>query len=215
MKRLILFSAILVFAGAGPALAEDEGDDFARNGIYAGVNMAGVYYTEVEDDVKNAIEALGYSGNTDMERPLGLGVHVGYRFHPHLSGEVEFLWFTNSLTDFTGVLGGDPDANEVKFDAYKFETLNLTGNLKGYLLTGRIQPFLLAGGGLMHLNARDKVNLGTTSSGDAFVARFGGGVDLYLNPHVLFVVEGGYLLPTGKLDRMKGALWSVGLNYRF
>jgi hypothetical protein len=210
--------------GAGPVLAEDE--DFARNGLYAGINMVGTVYTKIEDDAKTGIErgleGLTYSGDTDTESPLGIGATVGYRFHPHLAAEIRFDWFTNSVTDFNGWLAAvdgvpipDDDKEETNFDILKVETLNLTGNLKGYLLTGRIQPFVQAGGGLMHANAKDKFNLGVVKNGDAFAARFGGGVDLYLNPHFFFVVEGGYVLPTGKLDELKSYLWSVGINYRF
>ena len=214
MSRLTLFSAILVFAGAGPVLAQDA--DFARTGIYAGISMAGAYYTEIEDDVKKDIEPVGYTGDTKTERPLGLGLSVGYRFHPRLAAEAQFQWFTKSTTDFSGLPIPIPDkAKNSDFDVLKIETLNFYGNLKGYILTGRIQPFVVAGAGLMHLNANDKFNLGTVNEGDAFAARFGGGVDLYLNANLAFSVEGNYVLATGKLDNLDQGVWSVGLKYRF
>jgi opacity protein-like surface antigen len=221
MARLILFSAILVFAGVVPVLAQE--DDYARKGIYAGISMAGTSYLKVEDDVKDDFEpsGFGYSGGTDTDDPLGLGVQVGYRFHPHFSAEAGFLWFSSSETEFSGEQFPDPadpngeitDANNLS--VFKLETLNLTGNLKGYLLTGRIQPFVLVGGGLMHANVDDKFDLGTISGGSAFAARFGGGVEFYVISNIAVVVDLDYVLPTGKLDRLNQFMWSVGLNYRF
>jgi opacity protein-like surface antigen len=142
-----------------------------------------------------------------LESPVGLAARVGYRFHPYLAGEVEFRWFANASAEL--------DNGDDTLDAVKIETLALTGNVKGYILTGRIQPFLLAGAGFMHLNGTNKFNLDVETSGDEFAARFGGGVDLYINRNFVVVVEGGYVLPTGKLSRLDHVLWSVGLQYRF
>jgi hypothetical protein len=67
----------------------------------------------------------------------------------------------------------------------------------------------------MHLDGEEKIDLGIKTSGDAFVARFGGGIDFYITDHFAFIVDGGYLLPTGSLDNMDQVVWSVGLQYRF
>jgi opacity protein-like surface antigen len=207
-----------------PTLARD--DDFARNGIYAGISFGGTFYTEVEDDIDDALEAPlpesprwltnpGFSGHVDSEKPLGLGVRAGYRFHPRLAGEVQFQWFTNSEVDFTGHPVADPDIKIRKMKIVKIETLTLMGNVKGYALTGRIQPFVLAGGGLIHYDVEDKVGLGEGSKGDDFAARFGGGVDLYFNRNIVLVLESSYVLPTGGASDLDQVQVSVGLNYRF
>ena len=67
----------------------------------------------------------------------------------------------------------------------------------------------------MHIDVDDKLGFGTHKTDEDFAARFGGGVDLYINRNFVVVVEGGYVLPTGNLDGMDHVLWSVGLNYRF
>jgi hypothetical protein len=67
----------------------------------------------------------------------------------------------------------------------------------------------------MHLNGDDKVGLGLRTSGDDFAARFGGGIDFYLNRNFVAVIEGGYILPTGKLDDLDHVTWSAGIQYRF
>jgi len=210
MLRVIAFSMILVFAGADPALAQD--DDFARNGIYLGVNLAGAWYTEMKDDLKKEIGGLPSPNpfpteTVTVEEPLGLGARVGYRFHPHLAAEVQFQWFANAAVQFI-------DEDET-VTAIKLETLTFTGNVKGYLLAGRIQPFLLVGVGLMSFDAKDELGRGIRTSGEGFAARFGAGVDFYVTPNIVAFAEGDYVLPTGKLDGLDHVVWFVGLQYRF
>jgi opacity protein-like surface antigen len=215
MLRAIVFSTILVFAGADPALAQD--DDFARNGIYLGVNMAGTWYRDVRDEVAKEIGGIPPpkpfpTESVTVEEPFGLGARVGYRFHPHFAAEVQLQWFTNAAVRFI-----DEDATVI---AFEFENLAFSGNVKAYPLTGRIQPFLLAGVGLMHFSAKDKVGFGTKTSGEDFAARFGAGIDFYITPSIAAFAEGGYVLTTGELDGLghvglDHVVWSVGLQYRF
>ena len=201
MSRLIVFSTILVFAGAGPVLA--EGDDFARKGIYLGGGLAGAAYTKVEDDFEKALAALGYVIPVDVEVPPGVDVRVGYRFHPRIAGEVQFQWFPKADIKFADI------------KLLELETLSLTANAKGYLLTGRVQPFLLVGAGLMHFDLKDRLGFGPSTKGEDFAARFGGGVDFYLNRNLVFAVDTSYVLPTGDLDGLDHVSFSFGIQYRF
>jgi len=191
-----------------PEPAAPRDDDYARSGPYGQADMAGIWYSQIKGDVKDRLIAIGYGASVEVESPLGLGVRAGYRFFPHLSAEAQFQWFSKAIVELI-------NNNDDKFDAMKIEALTVTGNLKGYLLTGRVQPFVLAGVGLMHATSEDKVGIGIKPDGDSFAARFGGGVDLYVNRNFVIVVEGDYLLPTGKLNELKGVTWSVGLQYRF
>ena len=100
-------------------------------------------------------------------------------------------------------------------DAIELETLTFTGNVKGYLLTGRVQPFLLAGVGLMQVEAKDTVGVGLSIEEEDFAARFGGGVDFYINPNIAVVIDVGYVLPTGDLDGLDYVSFSGGFQYRF
>jgi opacity protein-like surface antigen len=190
-----------------PIPAIPETPNYARSGIYLGGDFSGAWYTELKDDIRDIVEPLGGTGNLGQDNPLGLGVHVGYRFHPHLSAEVDFLWLTSAKIEIT--------QNKDTEDIVKVETLNLTGNIVGYILTGRLQPFVFAGGGLMHFDTKDKLNLGITTEGDNFAGRFGGGIDVYFNEHIVGVAKGGYVLPTGNADGLDFVFWSVGLEYRF
>lgn len=214
MSRLILIPVILALAAASPAFADDD-EDYARTGFYGSFSIAGAHYTKIEQDVKSDIEGAGFSGQINAEGPLGLDVRAGYRFHPHLGADIEFLWFTKSVTEFIGTTLENPNIKNDRFDVFKVETLNFFANLKGYILTGRIQPFAQVGAGLMHAKVDDKLSLNTLEGGDAFVARFGGGVDLYISPHFAFSVEGDYLLPTGSQNQLNSGTWSAGIKYRF
>jgi len=208
-----------------PEPAKDDG--YARDGIYLSANVSGAWYTEVKDDTRGIIESAPPviqtildkcisptnpdpcdSGVLDSNNPVGLGVRVGYRFHPHLAAEIELQWYSDMKIDFL--------VNDDTTKLLKLESLTLTGNVKGYLLTGRIQPFVVAGAGLMHFNAEDRLNLGIVKSkGDAFAGRFGVGIDFYINKNIVVVTEGGYVLPTGDADGLDYVFWSVGLQYRF
>jgi opacity protein-like surface antigen len=199
---------ILVFAGAAPALAQD--DDYARSGVYLGVNMTGTWYNEMPDDLEEFLDSVPPPQpfiRVHVEDPVGVGGRVGYRFHPHLAGEVEFRWSSNADVQFE-------DA-DVTLDIFEFETITLTGNAKGYLLTGRIQPFFLAGAGFMRVNQKEHVVSVGNRKEEAFAARFGAGIDFYFTPNIVGIVEGGYVLATGKLDGLDHVLWSIGLQYRF
>ena len=211
MARLLVLSTILVLSWPGAVLAESAPDpslarnnEFARKGIYLGVAVGGVAYTEVEDDLeKDLLAAIGYVVPVDVEVPGGLDVRVGYRFHPRFAGEVQLQWLPKA----------DIELADVK--ALKLETLTLTGNAKGYILTGRIQPFLLVGAGLMHFDRKDTVGLGLSGDGEGFAARFGGGVDIYVDPSIVVALDVSYVVPTGDVDGLDHVSFSLGLQYHF
>ncbi len=211
MLRILVFSMILVLLWPGAVLAESapanaaaQDDAFDRNGIYLGVGLAGGVYTEVKDDLEKAsLAALGYVIPVDVEVPPGLDARVGYRFHPRLAGEVQLQWFPKADIEFADI------------KALKLETLTLTANAKGYLLTGRVQPFLLVGAGLMHFEVKDRLGLGLSTKAEDFAARFGGGVDFYLNRNLVFAFDTSYVLPTDDLDGLDHVSFSLGLQYRF
>jgi opacity protein-like surface antigen len=77
-----------------------------------------------------AIEDFDVEG---ADNTLGLNLRVGYRFQPRLAGELEFEYY-----DDFGDFG-------VKVDGWA-----LTANAKVYGATGQVQPFLLAGLGVVH-----------------------------------------------------------------
>jgi hypothetical protein len=201
MSRVLLLSTILILAGPGPAFSQN--DDFDHSGFYVGVGFGGAAYAKVEDDLEDSLEAIGYAFSVDSQVPPGLDARAGYQFHPRIAAEVQLQWFAKALIKIEDT------------HALDLETLVFTGNAKGYLLTGRIQPFLLVGGGLMHYEVTDDLGLGLKVEGNAFAARFGGGVDIYLHRNFVFPLDASYVLPTGDADGLDQVSFSFGFQYRF
>jgi hypothetical protein len=181
-----LIAISAILVFTGAGPAFAQDDELARNGIYLGLAVPVAFLIEGRDDISP-----------------GIGVRGGYRFHPHFAGEVQFEWFPSMDIKYSGV-------SSVELDMRTF-----TGNVKGYLLTGRAQPFLLLGAGLMHFELDDRVSLGIHEKGDDFAARFGGGVDFYYDSNFVFTLDSSYVLPTGDADDLDHVLVSLGLQYRF
>ena len=178
------------------------------------------------------IYTFSFSGiDSDVFGVTGRG---GYRCHPYVSAELQFERLSNfdgGITETT-VNTWPSAADDVprNFD-FELESLVFTTNVKGHLLTGRYQPFVLAGVGFMRMEskARDTTSKAAldapdpnrdraADAGDIWVEvalRFGGGLDFYLTENIVVSAEGSYLMPTGKLDDLDYYTFGLGLQYRF
>ncbi len=200
--------------------AEDEvdKDDFARRGWMIG--LGGSYGVETFEDEKESWfqgegspDELGPDVRLSVDNSLGVNGRVGYRCHRYFSAEVEVEW--NSFSSDLTQPGFDRLANVVS------EPVVVTANAKGYFLTGRYQPFLLLGAGVMSadIELRDPVGLEFTglksTSENEFAFRFGGGIDLYATEHVVVSLEADYVLPFRSLDTLDYITVSWGFQYRF
>jgi opacity protein-like surface antigen len=96
--------------------------------------------------------------------------------------------------------------------------------MKGHLLTGRYQPFVLLGLGFMRMESKTRDASGGAIPGSApqasdrtikLAMRFGGGLDFYITENVLANAEISYLMPTGKLEGLDYYTFGLGLQYRF
>ncbi len=196
--------------------ADDEvdKDDFARRGWLVGVG--GSYAVEsFEDDAESDFQkVLGPDVNLSVDNSFGFNGRVGYRCHRYFSAEVEVEWLDGFSADLT-------EPGFVQLAKVGSEPIVITANVKGYFLTGRYQPFLLAGAGVMtaDVKLRDTVGLGFTGleskSENEFAMRFGGGIDLYATKHVVVSLEADYVLPVGNLDTLDYITVTWGLQYRF
>ncbi len=165
-------------------------------------------YTIAFDDIED--DAFGFAGR------------VGYRCHPRVSGELQFEWletFQGELVETGAPLNDAPR----KFDL-ELESLVMTVNAKGFLLTGRYQPFALLGIGFMRMESKSRDVSGGTLAGFAaqqsdreveFALRFGAGLDFYLTENWVTTAEGSYVMPTGKLDGLDYYQFALGIQYRF
>jgi opacity protein-like surface antigen len=196
--------------------SEDEvdKDDFARRGWMVGV--AGSYAVETfQDDAESDFQAVvGPEVNLSVDDSFGFNGRVGYRCHRRFSAEVEVEWLDGFDADLT-----QPGVSQLA--NVSFEPLVVTTNVKGFILTGRYQPFLLLGAGAMtaDIKLRDPVGLAFTGlrseTEEAFALRFGGGIELYATENVVLDVGIDYVLPFGNLDDLDYVTIGWGVQYRF
>ncbi len=163
-----------------------------------------IAFDEIEDD------AFGFAGR------------VGYRCHPRVSAELQFEWletFQGGLLETSMPMNDTPR----RFDL-ELESLVMTVNAKGHLLTGRYQPFALLGVGFMRAESKSRDVSGGLLAGFApqqsdreveLALRFGAGLDLYVTEHWVTTAEGSYVMPMGKLDGLDYYQFGLGIQYRF
>jgi hypothetical protein len=194
--------------------------DYSRNGIYLGIGGSygiDTFGNSPAGEMNRHLASLGYAGTDvklDLDGSLGVNGQVGYRFHPHFSAEFQFEWLA----------GFDGDASEStlapgSFADVSIEPWVLTGSLKGYLLTGRYQPYLSVGAGIMTVREKldDDTGMGLSNSErytDA-TGRFGAGIDFYVNENFLVTAGASYVLPNGDVSDFDYVSVSWGIGYRF
>lgn len=184
-------------------------------------------------------------GDIDDDDAFGFTGRGGYRCHSRVSVELQAEHFddfgSGSIVE-TGVApltvetDDGPLVDTLRNFEFDLESLVMTTNVKGHLMTGRYQPFVLAGLGFMRMETKgrdvtpnadatteicqpaltDPCHAGHMSDRRVEIAmRFGGGLDFYLTENVVISAEGSYLMPTGKLDGLDYYSFGVGLQYRF
>jgi len=162
---------------AAPARAQD----FERSGLYLGGGgfwLGEQFGDELNSELEDALELddadLEVSDSRGASATLGL--RLGSRFALELVGE-RYEDLDIDLVQDGGVTSGD----------LELWTAMLMG--KVFLLTGRLQPYLMAGAGYAHGRAEAD---GIDEVGHAALGRAGLGVDLYLNESWVFGVQGAY-----------------------
>jgi opacity protein-like surface antigen len=204
------------FIGAGATFAGENFSDRPVNDI------ADIFSNQPGNDVP---PVPGPETKASADDSWSINGHGGYRCHPRYSIAFSLEYFGGFDTQWTGVLGTGSDDIDI-FAA--------TVDIKGYLLTGRYQPYLLLGGGTMNIQTKvtnpTGIGKGPVPGGGRgpiitpivqsrdytdFVFRFGGGIDLYATEHVVVNIGANYLLPLGEVSGVD--LFSVGggIEYRF
>ncbi len=155
----------LVCASFALTAGEDaKQDEFARRGWLIGV--AGSYAIETfKDDAESDFQKLlGPTASLSVDDSLGINGRAGYRCHRWFSAEVEVEWLNGFEADLS-VAGFSNTEIDI-------EPLVVTANMKGYILTGRYQPFLLVGGGVMTAEFKSREVPGSITLNE-FTMRFG------------------------------------------
>ena len=176
--------------GAAPEAAwADEG---SGTPIYIGIGPA------------FGFEDFNNTGGINIDEAYGFNTWAGYRFVDFLSAEMNLEYLKGFDFSFFGL---DVDA----------ETLAFTMNAKVFplsrVLPDRVDPFLYTGIGIGWV----EVDAGSAGSNDetGFIARFGGGLDLYLTEQLAFQASSSYVLPTGDIYDVAYVSLVFGLQYRF
>jgi len=215
---LLLGGSLLASLLVSPAAHAEN--DYTRPGWYVGAGMGFGWQN--------------FSGNfpdprTDLDADIiqtGLGAEFwgGYRILSFLAAELqlEYLDRFNSEHDFIFVSNpnnpGDPASFEANF-------LTVGGNIKVYVPTQRIQPFIVVGVGFTRAHVTEAYspayvagnpgNPGDDQHLIDFSARLGAGVDFYESPTLSIGATATYVLMAGELDGLDYISLALGVQYRF
>jgi hypothetical protein len=148
----------------------------------------------------------------DDEGSLGSGLYagggVGYRFHRRFEVEGEISRFSHERS-----IGGG---------AFKFAGTGTfgAGNLLFFFKSGRAQPYLLGGVGLLHYNNRSTLSALPEASSTGFAGSAGFGVLAFLTPRVSLRPEvrvsmGGGTLFSGVEPPLAVLRYSVTIGYHW
>jgi opacity protein-like surface antigen len=198
--RTLLLCAAVAMLCAGPVRAQeedDEGDDYSRAGFYVGAAGSFAIPTQLEDKLGKKL-----GGSFTVHDSLGFHARVGYRLNPHLAFEVHSEWLA----------GFEASSGSGKAD---FEVLTITGDFRFYPLTGRWQPFVVAGVGGLIADVTRESGLGLTGDENDFAARVGVGLDCYVTRHIALGLDATYVLPAEDVKEFDYFSLGWGLLYRF
>jgi opacity protein-like surface antigen len=211
-----------LLGAATPAWAEE---DFARRGFYAfgGLNIGFENFDSLEainrrldttpshshrihtsDLIPNAVTSTNF---------LGFNLAAGYRLARRLALEAAFTWSRADLrVDWTDVT--DP-GTPVRLNGRHEQLTNWTTlvNAKVFALTGRFQPFALAGVGLQYATPIDR--RGQPVGAYGFASQVGAGLDAYITEHIGVDATFSYVFATGDTHGSSLGLFSFSMLYRF
>lgn len=218
MARVPALVVVLALAGSIPALAQDDDaaaaeeakspSEYAREGWYLGASVAGASYTGVATEAMQRAGTLtGELVGATVDSAAGINARGGYRLHPRVALEAQFEWLTDVDVDIVGNVEQDA--------ALTVSSWTTTLNGKGYIFTGRFQPFLAVGVGAISVDVTDRMGLDLRNDDVGFVLRMGGGMDFYINPKWLIELDLSYVLPTWGTAPFTYISGGIGVGYRF
>lgn len=194
-RRVAAALAAWLVAWAAPVFAQEPDEEKAAwTGFYLAVGGGASFDTGIS---KGLEERIFIPIETD---PSGLvDFRAGWRFYEYASLELQVQGLTGFSATSTSI-DGTLDIQGVGF----------TPNLRGYLLTGRFQPYGVMGMGMAWLDFGD-----TGISGTSFAFRVGGGLETVVSDHFALDVGLTYMLTTGQLSDFDHLNFSATAVYRF
>jgi opacity protein-like surface antigen len=170
--------AAALVAAPETALAQDE---YGRSGLYVG----GSWMRAVEnfrDDIDEELNEVLPEAATDVDVDdfQSYGGVLGLRSSPHWSVELVGERYRELSIDV--ISGGDAVSADLELRAAMLMT-------KFFILTGPVQPYLMAGVGLIEARAESG---GLSDRGRSGMGRLGLGFDMYLTPNVVLGLQASY-----------------------
>ncbi|MFN2424805.1 MAG: outer membrane beta-barrel protein [Candidatus Binatia bacterium] len=163
---------------------EEESNDPARSGPILGVG--GIFALENFSGVGQSTDNSG-----------GFNAHVGYRFNPRFSSDLHIERYQ-------------------EFDAKNGEVngwaVGLNG--RGYLLTGKYQPFLLGGINYLDMETSNSAAPNPKKTDDGPALRFGTGLDWYVTSNLVLTGDISYMLALSQVEGYDMVIFSLGFFYR-
>jgi opacity protein-like surface antigen len=204
---------------ADDSAADPSKPGFARAGVYLGISAA--YGINFFDDRIQDLIGIDEVVPLELGSTPGLNARLGARFFKIIALEAEYEWFQGFDVTYVDPLIG-------RLELGKISNHTLTGNLKLFLPTWRVQPYIMAGAGATWWKAEGEIlSRVLGSSGTGFAARAGGGIELYITRQLVFDVEVTAVIMTKDiqtrdifaqpttLDRLYYVSTSAGFAYRF
>jgi opacity protein-like surface antigen len=220
-RRLAPLAAVAALLATSPGQAQQDYEpDYAQRGFYGtayGSYAFGFFESDLAKRLGTPITS-STSGKISSLTSWGAGGSLGYRLLPVLGLELGGEWLNDFTTKYaTDSQPGDNvfgDTSWVQGDRASGTVLwNVSANAKGYILTGRFQPYGLIG--LGYGQAKTAPVASTSIIDRGFVARFGIGTDLMVSEEVGLNLAASYLLPTGKLSDFDYFTLQFGVVLRF
>jgi hypothetical protein len=163
---------------------EDEATDPARPGPMFGL---GAGYA------LNNFHNIGQ----DPDNSGAYNAHIGYRFNPRFATELQI----ERYQEFD-LPGGDVNGWAVGLNA------------KGYMLTGRYQPWALIGLNFLDMETTNSAAANPRKTDDGAAMRFGFGLDVYATTKIAVVTDISYVLGMGQVKDYDVVMFSLGFLFR-
>ena len=181
--------------------------EYGGTGFYVGAAGAAIFHDQLEKTVggfePNDPFFVGSFDDTDASvgTSYGFQTRIGWRFHPVFAFENRFEW-----VDRAEVEASDRNLAEVSL-------WTLSGDLRAYLSTARLQPFAVLGLGATQVEW--KVPDRSARREFAFSIRAGGGIEVHLTQQLALVLDLTYLIPIEQLEDFQAFSTSWGFTYHF
>jgi hypothetical protein len=214
MKRLFAIPvlALTLLSFSAPAMA----GDFDQPGFYV---VLGGFNGFEQFQRDNQFEVDAQYGNT-----LGFQARIGMRVLPFLAGEIQ--------GDFIGGFPVTVPTEDFGLVPLELNGGLITGNIRAIWPLGRFEPHAKVGVGGMWSNLVTVFPTGRVcspgywgwwcspthtrlASGGAFVARFGGGLDVWITEDFALALDAEYVLPTGELEAQQYVSFGWAAKFKF